>query len=220
LKRSGRPFRGLLALATLLAVAVVGCGGSPTSPLATGGGTTSPSAGPPVLKVNADGSVTFVTIPPALRSGSVYRPYDGSLFDPSRALTVSESVDGALGGRLVCGRFVATVPPGAFVGVGTITMSLPDSTLMLCDLEVAPAELNDFLVPVDLSLHTSGTDADLDSLEIYWWDPEASAWTSMGCQRDVLEPVLQDEVLSLEPVEGVRLQVNHFSRYAAGKAGW
>jgi len=205
-----------MALVTFLAVAAAGCGTSPTSPLATGGGTATPPSSPEVLKVNADGSVSFVLLPPMLLSSTPI-PSD---YDPTRAVVVTARVDGAVGGRVVCGRFVATVPAGAFAGVGTITMTLPDSTLMLCDLEVSPIELNGFAVPVDLALHTSGTSADLDSLDIYWWDPAKSSWTSMGCQKTVLEPVLADEVLTAEPVTGVRLQLDHFSKYAAGKAGW
>jgi hypothetical protein len=210
----------MVLVTVLLAVAAAGCGTSPTSPLATGGGTVTPASGPQVLKVNADGSVSFVSLPPALLSPTPI-PLDNNLtYDPRRVVVVTARVDGAVGGRVICGRFVATVPAGAFAGVGTITMTLPDSTLMLCDLEVSPAELNGFAVPVDLALHTSGTGADLDSLDIYWWDPANSAWTSMGCQKAVLEPVLADEVLTAEPVTGVSLQLNHFSKYAAGKAGW
>jgi len=216
------PIRSLMVLTTLLlGFAVASCGTSPTSPLATGGGTTvTPSAGPEILKVNADGSVSFVSIPPALQSGTVLQPYDGQVFDPTRVRTVTARVDGSAGGRVICGRFVATVPAGAFDGVGIITMTLPDSTLMVCELEVSPSELNGFKVPVELALHTSGTAANTDSLEVYWWDPGQSKWTSMGCQRAALDKVLADELLTAEPVEGVRLELNHFSKYAAGKAGW
>jgi len=216
------PIRSLMLLTTLLlGFASASCGTSPTSPLATDGGTTvTPVAGPEILKVNADGSVSFVAIPPALQSGTVLQPFDGQVFDATRVCTVSQRVDGAAGGRVVCGRFVATVPAGAFDGVGVITMTLPDSTLMVCELEISPSSLNGFKVPVDLSLHTSGTAVDTDSLEVYWWNPDQSTWTSMGCQRATLDPVLQDELLTAEPVQGVRLELNHFSKYAAGKAGW
>jgi hypothetical protein len=212
----------LLVLATLLlALAAVGCGTSPTSPLAPGNGTVAPPpSGPELLKLNADGTVSFVTMPRALQSGTLLDPFNDQVFDPTRALTASARIDGLLGGRIVCGRYVATVPPGAFIGVGVITMSLPDSTLMVCDLQISPAELNAFLVPVDLALHTTGTDADTDSLDVYWWNPENETWTSMGCQKSLLDRVLQPELLSSDPVEGVQLELNHFSRYAAGKAGW
>lgn len=215
-----RPIRDLLVLTTLLlAVADTGCNTAPTSPLSSGGGVVAPpSDGPPILKVNADGSTSFVAIPSALQSGATAVP--GSVFDSSRSLFVSARVDGAVGGRLVCGRYVATVPPGAFAGVGTITMWLPDSTLMLCELSISPAELNGFLVPVNLALHTSGTSADTDSLDVYWWDPAKSTWTSMGCQKSELDRVLTPELLTAEPVEGVQLELNHFSTYASGKAGW
>ncbi|HEY6573009.1 MAG TPA: hypothetical protein VI198_06780 [Candidatus Eisenbacteria bacterium] len=210
----------LLASASLLAGAA-GCGNSPTSPVSTDGAAYAPGGGPEVLRIAADGSATWVAIPAALQSGTLIPGYDDAAFDPRRQLTVSQRIDGAVGGRLVCGRYVASVPPGAFLGVGVITMTLPDSTLMLCDLEVSPAELNAFLLPIDLSLHTTGTTTDLDSLEIYWWDPSESRWTGMGCEKTYsLEPVLADELLTAEPVQGALLRLSHFSRYAAGKAGW
>jgi hypothetical protein len=142
-------------------------------------------------------------------------------FDPRRALSVTTTIDGAVGGKIVCGLYVVTFPAGVFDGVGTVTMSMPDSTLMLCDLEVSPAALNDFQKPVGLDLHTTGTDADLDSLQIYWWDEETSTWIDMGCEKSTnFERVLESEQSTPDPAKGVRLELSHFSRYATGKAGW
>jgi len=193
---------------------------TPTAPENPAGQTVTAPEGPAILQVNADGSTDWVTIPTALQSPTP-GTYAEAEFDPTRRLTVERPVDGSVGGRIVCGRFVATVPAGAFEGVGTITMTMPDTTLMLCELEVTPAELNDFAVPVELSLRTIGTTTDLDSLEVYWWDPAKSQWTAMGCRRsNTLEPVLADEMVTAEPIKGATLPLNHFSKYAAGKAGW
>lgn len=206
----------------LLVAAMCGCMEAPTAPLTGDGGTVAaPPSGPEIMKVSADGTVTLVPMPSGLQVSQPIATPDERVFDPSRRLSVSARVNGDVGGRVVCGRFVATVPPGAFPGWGTVSMTLPDSTLMVCNLEVSPAELNGFAVPVDLDLHTSGTNADLDSLEMYWWDPDNAKWTAMSCQKTTtLEPVLVDEVLAAEPVSGLRLQLPHFSTYAAGKAGW
>lgn len=220
--RSPRSASFLFAATSLvLILALAGCGEMATAPEPAGGGEVqSNSSGPMVLKVGADGSAQWVAMPDAYLAPTPIQ-YGDANFDPSRVLTVSKRIDGAVGGRIVCGRFVASVPAGAFDGVGTITMSMPDTTIMLCDLEVSPADLNGFLKPIDLELHTSGTTTDLDSLEIYWWDPDASKWTAMGCQKPTsLERVLVDELLTVEPVQGALLPLAHFSRYAAGKAGW
>jgi hypothetical protein len=208
-----------LTLALPLIVVAAGCGTSPLTPGAPG--EVAAASGPEVLKVNADGTTSFVPMPNALYAPTPL-PYSQELvFDPTRRLSVSTEIDGAVGGRLICGPYVLTFPAGAFDGTGTVTMTLPDSTIMLCDLDVRPAELNAFLVPVDLALHTSGTDADLDSLQVYWWDEEAAAWVDMGCQKSTsLERIFSAEVGTTEPATGVRLGLDHFSRYATGKAGW
>jgi len=221
--RSFQPVRALFVTASaLLIVAAAGCGTAPTAPIEAGSGSAyTPADVPPILQVKADGSVGWVAMPVALQSGYLEPGGDARTFDPKRALTSTAKVDGAVGGRIVCGRYVLSVPPGAFAGTGTITMSLPDSTLMLCDLDIAPASLNGFALPLDLTLHTSETAAELDSLEIYWWDPSASKWTSMGCQKStLLERVLTKELISTDAAEGVRLELDHFSRYETGKAGW
>ncbi|HET9950191.1 MAG TPA: hypothetical protein VFS09_00205 [Candidatus Eisenbacteria bacterium] len=220
--RSRSAVRALLAVASLLlGIAAVGCNSTPTAPAGSGGGGTAPYDSPPLLQIEADGSASWVSLPVALRSGSPGTSYDDATFDPSRRLSASVTIDGTLGGRVVCGRYVATVPAGAFAGVGTITMTLPDSTLMLCDLEISPADLNGFLAPIDLALHTTKTSTDVDSVDFYWWDTEKGDWTSMGSQKSTtLDPVLTDELLGTDPIVGVRLDLNHFSRYMAGKAGW
>jgi hypothetical protein len=221
--RSPHFVRALLAATSLVVLlAAAGCGDSPTAPsISDPGAVYVPSGGPKILQVRDDGSADWVEIPSALRGPTPLPGPDPISFDPTRVLTVSKRIDGAVGGRLVCGRFVATLPPGAFVGTGVVSMTVPDSTLMLCDLEVTPAELNHFLLPVDLSLRTTGTSAELDSLEIYWWDPDKSVWTSMSCRKSkLLEPVLDSELLTTQPIEGASVDLFHFSRYAGGKAGW
>jgi len=209
------------ATSLFLILALAGCGEMSTAPEPAGGsGVQTPSGGPMVLQVGAAGSGHWVAMPDAYLAPGPGQ-FGEMTFDPTRALTVVQRIDGAVGGRLICGRYVATVPAGAFDGVGMITMSMPDSTIMLCDLKVAPIELNGFLRPIDLALHTTGTTTDLDSLEIYWWDPDASLWMAMGCQKSTsLERVLADELLTVEPIKGAVLPLAHFSRYAAGKAGW
>lgn len=203
-----------------LLFALGGCGAAPTAP-PSGGDAPAVAQGPEVLKVHADGTTSFVPMT-AVRYAPTPLPGGSELvFDPSRRLTVTAEIDGALGGRLVCGSYVLTFPAGVFVGIGAVTMTMPDSTIMLCDLDVLPAELNEFLKPVDLALHTTGTNADLDSLQMYWWDEVQATWVDMSCQKDTdLERVLDSELLTLDAAKGVRLELSHFSRYATGKAGW
>jgi hypothetical protein len=231
MNRSSRAVRTLVALLALFLLAAgAGCGTSPTAPaVASGGLVTTATGGPSLLRVAPDGTASWVEIPAALQAGSPDQlidspdvaPYDDANYDPRRALAVTQRVDGLVGGRLVCGRYVLSIPPGAFAGVGMVSMALPDSTLMLCNLTIAPAELNAFQLPVSLEIHTSETTADTDSLEIYWWDPGNSRWTAMGCQKsNSLQKALKDELLTSDPAVGAYVPLSHFSTYASGKAGW
>jgi len=133
----------------------------------------------------------------------------------SRAIQVSADIDGAVGGRLQCGRFLLSVPPGAFEGKGTVSMSMADETVMIVDVEISPVELNAFDIPVKLCLLTDGTNLSEEDLQIYWWDPAKSVWTAMGCDRD-----LSDDTAITGTTEGLLTNLSHFSRYSGGKAGW
>ena len=220
--------RRWLTLSVFLMAGLSGCMDVPTAPETNnnGGGTvTTPPSAPEVLKIGAGGVVSWVPMPSAnLTSQPVFitaEPVDGGT-DETGPLSVTARIDGSQGGTIVCGHFVAKVPAGAFDGVGDVTMSMRDRTVMVCDLEVSPSNLNGFAKPVELSLRTDGTSADLDSLEIYWWDPSADTWTAMSAQKSTsLEPVALDPAVpASDTVEGVTLLLNHFSKYAAGKAGW
>lgn len=217
--------RRWLMIPVVLLTMLNGCTDVPTAPETSGGGTVStPPAGPQVLKISAAGAVSWVPMPTANPTSTpiiiAEDPVGGGAAETD-PLSVTARIDGAQGGTVVCGHFVAKIPPGAFEGVGDVTMSMRDRSLMIVDLEVSPSTLNGFAVPVELSLRTDGTTADLDSLDIYWWDPSADQWTAMAAQKSTaLEPVPLDASQTTDTVEGVRLLLNHFSKYAAGKAGW
>jgi hypothetical protein len=107
-----------------------------------------------------------------------------------------------------CGRFSLKVPSGAFKGVGVITMTMPDSTLMVCDLAIAPVTLNGFRTPVELTADLSSTNmVDASGCTNYWYDPKRLLWVSLisksRCSGSLITTAL-----------------DHFSTYGSGKAGW
>ena len=225
--------RALAAATLLLAFAVAGCGTSPTGPDpasgGTPGGTPAPApTGPEVLVIHPDGSVSY-TRPPADESGSLAAslPKVDALPVASRTLTRSVVMDGSVGGKMRCGRFVLLVPAGAFDGTGTVTMSMPDSTVMIVDLSIAPAELNGFKLPVDLAITTTDVTVSPDSLQLYYYNPESKDWTSLTC-----DTTLNDDPRLIEATvdvlgnvttttsSGLLTPLQHFSKYSAGKAGW
>lgn len=204
--------RGLLGTTVLLvlALSVAGCGDSLQGPAPPGGDTggtdpvgSEPLAGPEILTIAADQTVRYLRL--------AVEPVD----ETPRSVHASAVLDGAEGGTLRCGRFLLSVPAGAFEGEGTVSMSMPDSTVMVVDLEITPGERNDFKEPVKLCLLTDGTGLEEEDLQIYWWDPEKADWKALGCDKD-----LSDDTAITGTSEGLLTHLSHFSRYSGGKAGW
>ncbi len=125
----------------------------------------------------------------------------------ANTISSSATVDGMVGGTVRCGRWTVVVPPGAYSGAGTITISVPDKSATTCDLDIKPGGLNGFLVPVELSLSTQGLNVDPTTLTIYWYDPATGKWMDVHGTGDSGKQTLT-------------AYLYHFSTYAAGKAGW
>ena len=212
-----------LAAATLLLAFVTGCGTTPLDPVPPGDpgvGNPAPPTGPEVLVINPDGSVSY-TRPPADASLAA----DASTYEPQptgeRRLTRSAMVDGADGGKLRCGRFVLLLPPGAYNGTGTVTMTMPDSTVMIVELEISPADLNGFQKPIDLAITTTDVAVSPDSLQLYYYNPDVKEWQSLECDKTLEDdPRLDEDAEPTTTTHGLMTPLSHFSRYSAGKAGW
>ena len=211
-----RVVRRFLAAAALLAL--TGCNGTFTLPLEPQSQTpTDPpsSAGPEILVVEPSNvtqyrMATADSVPPMPAD-----PVDGTV---DRSLTITTTMDGQEGGRLRCGRFVLVVPKDAWIGKGDVTMSMPDSTVMLVNLDIQPSSLNKFAVPVTLCLVTDGTLVRLQDLAMYWWDPAAGKWMSQVTDKDLTDN--PDLLYGANYSQGMAIELGHFSRYSGGKAGW
>jgi hypothetical protein len=215
--RSSVVVSGLRLFAVALAAAFLfGCGTLPVTP------TVPQTQGPPVLVVADDGSAGYTgadTLESAWEQGE----------NLSRALTVSKVIT-AEGGWLQCGRFLLVVPDSSLDSTATITMTMRDSTAMVCDLDIQPARLNRFRKDVLLSVNTTGTSTDAELLSIYWYNPTGRSWVDMNCEKDLattkmcLDMVAANDVtapdLTAGNVTGLATHLSHFSRYSAGKAGW
>jgi hypothetical protein len=197
-----------LAVLAGIGLLLSGCSTSPLDPGASSQTGTGRGA-PPVVSFAADGTVNYVDAP-CDSTGSASTDSTSLIADllHPNLVSVSARIDGNVGGSVRAGRFTVKVPAGAFVGPATVTVTMPDSTLMLCDLSISPAAANHFAVPVllvaDLS---SATLTDASTFTMYWYDPTLVSWLSLiGKTRTTGSLVVTD--------------LNHFSKYASGKAGW
>ena len=196
-------------LILVLALSLSGCGDSTLGPDPQSGdtaGTEPPPqpVSPEILMITGD-RARFVTLTSA----------DGGSVETPRAIHASALIDGAVGGKLQCGRFLLSIPPGAFAGEGTISMSMADSHVMVVDLEIDPVGLNGFKKPVKLCLLTDGTRVDESDVQLYWWNAKYSEWKGLECDKD-----LSDDTPVTGASEGLLTDLDHFSRYSGGKAGW
>ena|SRR5467141_961973 len=196
--------RRATALAVLLGVGLVlaGCG---TSPLGPGDPARSASVAPPVVALAPDGSVEYVWAP---MDTAVAEPAADTASPPPQSLSASARIDGSHGGVVRAGRFSVKVPAGALSGTATVTLSMPDSTIMVCDLSIAPSSANGFKIPVQLTADLSSTDlSDASSLTMYWYDRNRHTWVNCSSKSRCMGTL-------------VTMNLEHFSRYAAGKVGW
>jgi hypothetical protein len=208
-----RVVRRFLAAAALLAL--TGCNGAFTLPFEPQSQTPTdppPSAGPEILVVDASNTTEYRM---ATADSVPLTPVEGIV---DRSITITTKMDGQVGGRLRCGRFVLVVPKDAWIGKGDVTMSMPDSTVMLVNLDIYPVSLNKFAVPVTLCLVTDGTSVQLQALSMYWWDPEAAKWMSQVTDKDLTDN--PDLLYGANYTQGMAIELGHFSRYSGGKAGW
>ena len=203
--------RGGWALAAALLLGA-GCIMGPAQPSSgdKAGWALSPPVQDPLVLTADGGTADFETVPTDSAidlAVDAMIAVEGTGTLPDAGLSVSAEIDGAKGGSLHAGRFILTVPRGAFDGTATVTCRLPDSTMMLCDLQISAETPDQFKVPVVLSLDTRDLGVDDSTLSIFWYDPSVTGWRAMPTTVDSKESV-------------VSVALTHFSRYCGGKAGW
>jgi len=130
----------------------------------------------------------------------------------------------ASGGGFTFGRVHLVIPPGALAGDADVTIAVPDSGTVGCDLQISPPGLDHFARPVTLTFDCTRTtlsqllghlvgplgrpsaraDGGLlgrSGLGVYWEGPDG--WVLVGNTLDVRLVLLS-------------AQLQHFSRYRAG----
>jgi len=145
---------GILAVAGLLSLAVLGCGLLPNAPASsTGTLATGPQAAEP--------------------AGLISNLVDGVVGLLLRTLNLI----GSLGGTLINGRWKVVIPAGAVDGNATISLGVLKLDSPQCALQITPADKNHFSVPVILTVDCRSVPSDqLKSYVILWLDPSTGNW--------------------------------------------
>ncbi|MEO5988064.1 MAG: hypothetical protein ABIU54_02645 [Candidatus Eisenbacteria bacterium] len=184
---SVRGVQSLGAAAALAGFILAGCSGAPSSPMGNG-----------------------ISDPEFVHSAQVPEGAFGNTGDKS-GLSGSKSIDGAAGGEISVGRFNLTFSKGAFQGKATVSITVPDTSVVSCQLSIDPPSANNFAAPVILRSDCSGTNVVVPSRLMQIWLDESS-----GVWRQV--PGSTPDVANVD----VNTPLTHFSLYGIleGKAGW
>jgi hypothetical protein len=120
---------------------------------------------------------------------------------------LTQVVNGVVGAVLTKGSWTVQIPPGAFVGTATVSMtSNADPTL--CQLDILPASKNGFATPATLMAKVP-SGMSLATAHIEWHNPQTQTW----------DPVPGSAVNAL--TRTVSAPIWHFSTYRVdGRSGW
>jgi hypothetical protein len=158
-----------------------------------------------VAGCSSDGQITAPT-PPA-RTETARPQGDGfgwGFGGADRIFSISVPVDGAVGGVVSVGGITLNFPPGAFEGTRTITVVGANSSFKECLL--FPEGLK-FSQPVQLSMVLKGLKGDGPDASIFWWNPADGSWVDLHGTWDA-------------KAHTVTANLQHFSVYRGGRAGW
>ena len=128
---------------------------------------------------------------------------------PSLLATASRLIPGPQGGAVSKGMWTVSVPPGAYAGIGTVSVQVSPRDPSVCLLGIVPAALNSFRVPVRLTAKLPlGTKA--TSQVIQYFDPQSK--TRINVPGSTADPSSGTVIAPLW----------HFSEYRVsdGRAGW
>lgn len=208
----------LAAAITVVALAAIGCGSMPTSPIAVSN-EASKSANSRTEGANA----SAIPVEEPFGSGATGdEPADLppaaidvlAAFGQGGAMSArGANLPGDASGAVQIGRWRIEVPAGAVDGPARISITVPGSKSAACDLEIVPAEKNHFAVPVTLIADCHGAPPHkLMGYAIYWYNPDTQEWVRVpGSTVDLRRKT-------------VSAPLQHFSIYmvgpAPGKSGW
>jgi len=131
--------------------------------------------------------------------------------DIDDGVKVVKTVQGDVGDTLHVNGITLTLPPDAFEGTAQVTVTVPDPTKRECHLEIFPASLNHFDIPVRLEFDVRGA-VDPRMMSVFWYDETGHCWVPITTTIDI-------------PTRKIWAELPHFSIYKADsevqtRAGW
>jgi hypothetical protein len=166
---------------------------------------------------SANTGATWARVAPAKQEGPGGTGGLSPLPGTEVELVGTRDVPGLLGGEVNAGPFTVKIPPGAFEGIGSISVTVPDPSVLRVKLHITGV-LNHFNVPVTLEVDWTdrlGDPDDAGDLRMVWFDESLGSWVFIPSEVD-----LQKRTIST--------QLEHFSDYGVvemngvveSKAGW
>jgi len=130
----------------------------------------------------------------------------------AQLITTTEDILGTVGGVVTAGKFSTVIPPLAFVGTASVTVTVPYPNSTTCELSITPGDKNNFLTPVTLVYDMSAYPPELVSkCSLQWWDPVQQRWLRVAGSTVDLNKMTVSAPLA------------HFSTYQVaveGRASW
>ena len=189
--------RSLAAALLLSPAAFFGCQGMPTAPVTE---VQDPSRMlPPSAQMLAKGGSNA---PGQIKKNSIVAAVPDT---PDSTGSRTFALRAATGGSFTFGRYTVQFPPGAVSGDGRVTISVPDGTVIGCDLSIDPPALNNFvqLATLTIDMHkTNVKHSNLGTLQV--WLAQTDGWVDEGGTFDVQGWSISE-------------QIPHFS---VRRAGW
>jgi hypothetical protein len=173
----------LLIGTALAALAATGCSKLPTQPIVETPG----SGASPAMMVASQAKPGFLVQPPPA---------------PGTGSRATVRILGKVGGSATNGVFTVVIPPGTFTGQATITVTQPDNTVPLVQLDIQPASKNHFKQPVTLVAQFQNVDASRIAVStVSELDTKTGSWSLVAGS-------------TTDPTAGtVRASLAHFSTY-------
>lgn len=181
MKRIGSRLCAIAAVVTL--AALTGCGRTPTAPM--------------LDSMTDNGGPAVASVAKAPQTNGLQPPYtQPDPLDPARSES-SGIVIGKLGAVLRAGNVSLMIPKKAFNGRARVTLRVEDPSELNAQMEMSPADKNQFQVPVTVEFDAAACGKDVRGLHVVWLDPATSRWVEVPSVIDLETGKISAQLMKL-----------------------